>query len=63
MTHYDRRLARRAAAGQSLWILGREAMALVEFCFLRDLGYDGPDSLLLSGNTPLFRSLMEFHSR
>lgn len=59
LTHFNPRLKAKAAADEDLFILGREVMALLELCLLRDLGFDGPTSLVLSSNTPLFQYLLK----
>jgi hypothetical protein len=59
LTHYDKRLEKKAAEGEDLWVLGSEVIALLEFCLMRDLGYDGPESFALSSQTPIFRALLQ----
>jgi|GEM_PF-2848311 len=58
LTHYTPRLKDKAAEGEDLYDLGLEVIALLEFCLLRDLGFDSSTSLQLSSQTPVFRSLL-----
>ena len=62
LTHFSPRLKSKAAADEDLFILGMEVMALLELCLLRDLGFDGPSSLVLSSNTPLFQHLIKIRN-
>jgi len=58
LTHYTPRLKDKATEGEDLYILGLEVIALLEFCLLRDLGFDSSTSLHLSSQTPVFLSLL-----
>jgi hypothetical protein len=59
LTHYNPKLVQQAATGQDLWILSTELIALMEFCFLRDLGFDGPEAFSLSARTDVYRTLLQ----
>ena len=57
LSHYDSKLASKAATGDDLFTLSQESIALVEFCLLRDLGFDAPTAWDLSARTPLHQEL------
>ena len=63
LTHYDDSLKSRAAQGVDLDVLASETMALLELCFLRDLGFDSAAAWEHSAGTPLFQALLRRQAR
>lgn len=59
LTHYDPRGKDKASDDEDLWVLSTEVMALLEFCLMRDLGFDGPTSFDHCAPTSTFQSLLQ----
>jgi hypothetical protein len=61
LTHYDDRLAQIAAAGEDLWRLTQETMALVEYCLFRELGFSSIETFELCKGLSRYTHLYTFY--
>jgi hypothetical protein len=62
LTHYDARLALVAAAGEDLWRLTQETMALVEYCLFRELGFSSTETFELCKGLGRYMHLYNFYN-
>jgi hypothetical protein len=63
LTHYDDRLAAVAASGEDLWRLTQETIALIEYCFFRELGFASAEVFELCKRLQRYQSLLAIYSQ